>query len=71
MPVNLQAPDPRHLFAVPGAELGIAMAGVRKANRKVTVTLPGGDLQIEWREADNNVYMTGPATEVFTGEWNG
>jgi len=34
MPVNLQAPDPRHLFAVPGVELGIAMAGVRKANRK-------------------------------------
>ena len=30
----------------------------------------GGDLNIEWRESDNNVYMTGPATEVFSGEWN-
>lgn len=38
MPVNLSAPDPASLFAVPGVALGIAMAGVRKANRKdVTV----------------------------------
>ena len=28
----------------------------------------GGDLDIEWSEADNNVYKTGPATEVFAGE---
>ena len=34
MPVNLQAPDPSRLFPVPGVELGIAMAGVRKANRR-------------------------------------
>src|SRR5204862_134795 len=26
-------------------------------------------LALEWRESDNNVYMTGPATEVFSGEW--
>jgi diaminopimelate epimerase len=31
--------------------------------------LPGGDLELEWRESDNNVYMTGPASEVFSGEW--
>jgi len=38
MPVNLSAPDPASLHAVPGVALGIAMAGVRKANRKdVTV----------------------------------
>eukprot|EP00953_Heterococcus_sp_UTEX-ZZ885_P008001 4801-Heterococcus_DN1.PRE.2 len=37
------------------------------ADRTCTVTLPGGDLQIEWRESDNKVYMTGPATLVFTG----
>jgi glutamate N-acetyltransferase/amino-acid N-acetyltransferase len=38
MPVNLSAPDPASLHAVPGVTLGIAMAGVRKANRKdVTV----------------------------------
>ncbi|KAG5181386.1 diaminopimelate epimerase [Tribonema minus] len=37
------------------------------ADRKCTVTLPGGDLVIDWREADNKVYMTGPATPVFSG----
>ncbi|PPE65802.1 bifunctional glutamate N-acetyltransferase/amino-acid acetyltransferase ArgJ [Caldimonas caldifontis] len=34
MPVNLLAPDPQSLHAVPGVRIGIAMAGVRKANRK-------------------------------------
>ena len=32
-----------------------------------TVDLPGGPLEIEWREADNHVYMTGPAEVVFYG----
>lgn len=36
--------------------------------RKATVELLGGDLDIEWREADNCVYMTGPAVTVFDGE---
>ena len=36
--------------------------------RKVTVQLLGGDLQIEWNEEDGKVYMTGPATTVFDGE---
>lgn len=40
-----------------------------RAQRNVLIHLPGGDLNIEWREADNNVYMTGPATEVFSGDW--
>ncbi|GAB1533965.1 MULTISPECIES: diaminopimelate epimerase [Brevibacillus] len=40
-----------------------------KTGRKVTVHLAGGDLFIEWKEADNRVYMTGPATEVFSGEY--
>jgi diaminopimelate epimerase len=35
-------------------------------DRKATVHLPGGDLIIEWRE-DGDLYMIGPATEVFTG----
>ena len=38
-------------------------------DRKVLIHLPGGDLTIEWRASDNHVYMTGPATEVFSGEW--
>lgn len=36
--------------------------------RAVKVHLPGGTLDIEWAE-DNHVYMTGPATEVFCGEY--
>lgn len=34
MPVNLSAPDPKTLHAVPGVRIGTAMAGVRKANRR-------------------------------------
>lgn len=34
MPVNLQAPDPLRLHAVPGVRIGTAMAGVRKPNRR-------------------------------------
>ena len=37
---------------------------------EVTVTLPGGDLQILWERKENIVYMTGPAEVVFEGEWN-
>ena len=40
MPVNLTAPDPLSLFPVPGLRIGIAEAGIRKANRKdLTVVL--------------------------------
>ncbi len=41
----------------------------RKLGRKVTVHLTGGDLQIEWDEKTNHVFMTGPAVEVFEGVW--
>ena len=36
---------------------------------EVTVTLPGGDLQIQWDRKEDIVYMTGPAEVVFEGEW--
>ncbi|MBB3110475.1 diaminopimelate epimerase [Paenibacillus phyllosphaerae] len=36
-------------------------------DRTAVVSLKGGDLLIEWNEADNHVYMTGPAAEVFRG----
>ena len=44
MPVNLLVPDPKSLHPVPGIELGIAMAGVRKANRRdlTVVTIAEG-----------------------------
>ena len=35
--------------------------------RKVTVKLLGGNLEIEWNKEDNHVYMKGPATTVFEG----
>jgi diaminopimelate epimerase len=37
--------------------------------RTVTVHLPGGDLEVEWSEADDAVAMTGSVHEVFTGDW--
>ena len=37
------------------------------SDARVRVTLPGGDLFIEWRESDNRVYMTGPADVAFSG----
>jgi diaminopimelate epimerase len=40
---------------------------IPRANNKVRVTLPGGDLFIEWRE-NNKIYMTGPATFAFAGK---
>jgi len=49
----------------------VCVAGVLtgRTDREVLVHLPGGDLTLHWREADNHVYMTGPAEEVFQGEW--
>jgi diaminopimelate epimerase len=50
---------------------GMLVAGVLagKFDRKITGHLRGGDLQLVWSESDNHVYMTGPAVEVFSGEW--
>ena len=49
----------------------VCVAGVLtgRTDRRITSKLPDGDLQLEWDEATNHVFMTGPATEVFTGEW--
>src|SRR5204862_7388557 len=49
----------------------VAVAGVLtgRTARRITAHLPGGDLTLLWNESDNQVYMTGPATEVFSGEW--
>ena len=49
----------------------VCVAGVLtgRTGRKLLAHLPGGDLELEWNESDNCVYMTGPATEVFAGDW--
>jgi diaminopimelate epimerase len=51
----------------------VCVAGILngKTHRAITATLPGGDLELEWSQSDNHVYMTGPAVEVFDGEWLG
>jgi diaminopimelate epimerase len=40
-----------------------------RTGRRVTAHLLGGKLELEWNASDNQVYMTGPAVEVFSGEW--
>lgn len=37
--------------------------------RQVAIDLLGGKLEIEWREADNKLYLTGRPEIAFTGEW--
>ncbi len=49
------------------ATLVAAVLGGRIPGRDATVELPGGDLAIRWSQEDGRVYMTGPASEVFTG----
>ena len=46
----------------------VATALTDKAGRKSQIVMDGGTLDIEWRESDNHVYMTGPAEFVFDGE---
>jgi diaminopimelate epimerase len=49
---------------------GVLVASVLNGlcERKSTIRLLGGDLIVEWNEADNHVYKTGPAVTVFEGE---
>jgi diaminopimelate epimerase len=47
----------------------VAAARLRRTERKVKVTLPGGDLMIEWRDNDH-VYMTGPVEFEFEGRFD-
>jgi diaminopimelate epimerase len=46
----------------------VAGALTGRTHRKILVHLPGGDLELEWA-ADNHVYLSGEAVEVFRGEW--
>ncbi|WP_168121957.1 diaminopimelate epimerase [Paenibacillus sp. HB172176] len=45
----------------------VASVLTEATDRTATISLKGGNLLIEWNEADNHVYMTGPAAEVFRG----
>ena len=46
----------------------VAAALTGRSGRTSQIVMDGGTLTIEWRESDNHVYMTGPATFVFDGE---
>ncbi|MCU0715714.1 MAG: diaminopimelate epimerase [Pirellula sp.] len=49
----------------------VCVAGVLTGHTDRTIlnNLLGGQLMLRWDEASNHVFMTGPATEVFTGHW--
>ena len=48
----------------------VAAARLKRANRTVQITLPGGELAIEWRERDDHVLMTGPAAFEYEGQFD-
>jgi diaminopimelate epimerase len=49
----------------------VCVAGVLtgRSERTIVAHLPGGDLELSWPDDHRPVYMTGPATEVFSGVW--
>jgi diaminopimelate epimerase len=49
----------------------VCVAGVLtgRTGPKILAHLPGGDLELEWAGPGQSVFMTGPATEVFSGDW--
>jgi diaminopimelate epimerase len=49
----------------------VCVAGVltRRSERQVKIHLRGGDLDLQWDESTDHVFMTGGAVEVFNGEW--
>jgi len=47
-----------------------AILAGKTSERTCVVTLPGGDLEIEWRETDGRLFMTGPAQAVFAGSYS-
>jgi diaminopimelate epimerase len=48
----------------------VAAARLKRADRKVRITLPGGDLFVEWRASDDHVLMTGPVEFEATGKFD-
>jgi diaminopimelate epimerase len=50
--------------------VAVAAARLRRSERTVKVTLPGGDLKIEWRERDDHVLMTGPVEYEREGRFD-
>jgi diaminopimelate epimerase len=51
----------------------VCVAGVLtgRTARSIVAHLPGGDLELSWPDDRSSIFMTGPAVEVFSGEWPG
>jgi diaminopimelate epimerase len=47
-----------------------AAARLRRTDRKVKVSLPGGELMIEWRQKDDHILMAGPVEFEFKGRFD-
>ena len=56
-------------FACASGACAAVVAGVRKGllDRKIRLHMDGGTLDVEWRDADGHVLMTGPVAQVFEG----
>ena len=50
--------------------VAVAAYKTGRAGRTSRIIMDGGTLEVEWREQDNHVYLTGPAEFVFEGEIN-
>jgi diaminopimelate epimerase len=50
--------------------VAVAAARLGRTDRKVTVALPGGELAVDWRAADDHVLMTGPAAYERAGRFD-
>jgi diaminopimelate epimerase len=48
----------------------VAAARLGRTARRVTVSLPGGELTVEWREGDDHVLMTGPVAFEHKGRFD-
>ncbi|MGH6789461.1 MAG: diaminopimelate epimerase [Pseudolabrys sp.] len=48
----------------------VAAARLKRTERKVRVTLPGGELTIDWRTSDDHVLMTGPVQFEYEGRFD-
>ncbi len=49
----------------------VLVAGVLtgRLDRRATLHLPGGPLDVKWDRKSGHVFMAGPATDVFEGDW--
>ena len=50
--------------------VAVAAARLSRTGRKIAVTLPGGDLTIDWRERGDHVLMTGPVEYEHRGRFD-